>query len=195
MTNNVQPDLSQHLSRKELLDLKNKRTALMIFQVSWIMAFVALIGANWQLRYQAASWPPPGVEKLGLLIPSLMTLGLIVSSLLVRSATRAVKSGHNEKFPRYWGAALLLGVVFVLVMALEWIVVPVTGQYSNMFRLMVGFHGVHAIVIGIFMIRVYNQGRAGAYDPYHFWPVEGAAGLWHFVTVAWLLFYLVLYWI
>jgi hypothetical protein len=27
----------------------------------------------------------------------------------------------------------------------------------------------------------------------HFWPVEAAANLWYFVTVAWLLFFVVLY--
>lgn len=191
----MQQDLSQHLSRKELQDLKNKRTGLAIFQFSWIMAFVALIAVNWQLRYQSASWPPPGVDKLGVVIPSLMTLALIVSSLLVRRATRAVKAGEQGVFINRWGLALLLGVAFVVVMAWEWITVPVSGQYSTLFRLMVGFHGVHALVIGAFMAVVYRNGRTGAYDPYHFWPIEGAAGLWHFVTVAWLLFYIVLYWL
>lgn len=191
----MQQDLSQHLSRKELQDLKNKRTGLAIFQFSWIMAFVALIAVNWQLRYQSTSWPPPGVDKLGVFIPSLMTLALIVSSLLVRRATRAVRAGEQHVFISRWGLALLLGVAFVVVMAWEWITVPVSGQYSNLFRLMVGFHGVHALVIGAFMAVVYRNGRAGVYDPYHFWPVEGAAGLWHFVTVAWLLFYIVLYWL
>jgi cytochrome c oxidase subunit 3 len=193
MAKNMQQDLTQHLSRKELQDLKNKRTALAIFQFSWIMAFVSLIAANWQLRYQAASWPPPGVEKLGVVIPTLMTLVLIVSSLLVRSATRSVKAGKPERFNNRWGLALLLGIIFIVVMAWEWVAVPVSGQYSNLFRLMVGFHGVHALVIGAFMVVVYRNGRAGAYDTYHFWPVEGAAGLWHFVTVAWVLFYSVLY--
>ncbi|MCB9449882.1 MAG: heme-copper oxidase subunit III [Anaerolineaceae bacterium] len=189
----MQQDLSQHLSRKELQDLKNKRTGLAIFQFSWIMAFVALIAANWQLRYQFTTWPPPGVEKFGIGIPTLVTLLLIVSSLLVRSATRAVKRGDHGIFESRWGLSLILGVIFVVVMAWEWVIVPVSGQYSNLFRLMVGFHGVHALVIGAFMVVVYRNGRAGAYDEYHFWPVEGAAGLWHFVTVAWVLFYLVLY--
>jgi heme/copper-type cytochrome/quinol oxidase subunit 3 len=78
-----------------------------------------------------------------------------------------------------------------VVMAIEWITVPPSGQYSDVFRVMVGFHGVHALVIGGFLVNVYRHGER--YNPLHFWPVEAAANLWYFVTVAWLLFFVVLY--
>jgi heme/copper-type cytochrome/quinol oxidase subunit 3 len=78
-------------------------------------------------------------------------------------------------------------------MALEWVTVPFSGQYSNVFRVMIGFHGVHALVIGLILWRVYHGGQAGQYDATHYWPVEGGAGLWYFVTIAWLLFFVVLY--
>ncbi len=179
------------LTAKELLDLRNKRTGLAIFQVSWIMVFVALIVANLQLRNGAPTWPPPGVDQLNPIIPTLMTLGLILSSILVRRGTRAVKNGQTETFISAWRIAIGLGVLFIIVMAFEWAVVPYSVQYSNLFRLMVGFHGVHALVIGIFLVNVYRNREH--YDSVHFWPVEAAAGLWYFVTIAWLLFYTVLY--
>jgi cytochrome c oxidase subunit 3 len=179
------------LSPKEIQDLRNKRTGLAIFQVSWIMVFVALIFVNIQLRNTAPTWPPPGVDQLNPAIPTLMTLALIASSILVRRGVRAVKNGTAERFVPAWRLAILLGVVFVVVMAVEWITVPYSGQYSNLFRLMVGFHGVHALVIGGFLINVYRNRHQ--YTPTHYWPVEAAAGLWYFVTIAWLMFYAVLY--
>lgn len=183
--------MEQQLTPKELQDLRNKRTGLAIFQVSWIMVFLTLILANLQLRNGAPSWPPPGVDQLNPVIPSLMTLALIISSLLVWRGIRAVKAGEHEQFLSQWRIAIGLGVLFIVVMALEWITVPASGQYSNLFRLMVGFHGIHALVIGLFLLRVYRG--SGQYDRLHYWPVEAAANLWYFVTVAWLLFFVVLY--
>jgi cytochrome c oxidase subunit 3 len=188
----MQRDLAEpQLTREELQALKNRRAGLAIFQASWIMVFVVLILVNWQLRSQAPSWPPPGVVELDPIIPTLMTIGLAASSLLVRQGTRAVKAGRTAMLRSRWRIAIALGALFVAVMAFEWAAVPYSGQYSNVFRLMVGFHGVHALAIGIFLVHVYRH--AEQYSPTHFWPVEAAAGLWHFVTIAWMMFYAVLY--
>jgi heme/copper-type cytochrome/quinol oxidase subunit 3 len=183
--------MEQGLSPQEIQDLRNKRTGLAIFQVSWIMVFVALIFVNLQLRNVAPTWPPPGVDQLHPAIPTLMTLVLIASSLLVRRGVRALKRGDVGAFPSSWKIAIGLGLVFVVVMAAEWMLVPYSGQYSSVFRLMVGFHGVHALVIGVFLVNVYR--RREQFTPTHYWPVEAAAGLWHFVTIAWLLFFAVLF--
>ena len=62
---------------------------------------------------------------------------------------------------------------------------------------MTGFHVVHALAIMAVMLRVYRGGSRGEYSggEHAAWAVEGAAKLWYFVVVAWLLFYVVLYWI
>lgn len=191
----MQGDLTERqLTAKELLDLKNKRTGLAIFQISWIMVFVCLMVVHWWIRSQSPSWPPEGVSRLGVFVPTVMTLALIASSFTARRASRAVKTNDIETFLWNWRVTLALGILFVLVMAFEWITMPVSGQYSNLFRVLVGFHGVHALVIGAFVARVYHHGQAGAYSAANFWPVEAAAGLWYFVTIAWILFYVVLYW-
>jgi heme/copper-type cytochrome/quinol oxidase subunit 3 len=106
---------------------------------------------------------------------------------------RAVQAEQPDRFLGAWRWAIVLGLLFAAAMTYEWLAVPFSGQYSNVFRLMVGFHGVHALVIGAFLIRVYRNGRAGHYNASHYWPVEGAAGLWHFVTIAWIMFYVVLF--
>lgn len=155
------------------------------------MVFVALIFVNLQLRGGAPTWPPPGVNQLEPVIPTAMTLALIVSGFLLRRGVRAVKRDDNDTFRANWRTAIILGVIFIVVMALEWVTVPYSGQYSDLFRLMVGFHGLHALVIGIFLVRVYR--KAGDYNAVNFWPVEGGASLWYFVVIAWLLFYAVLY--
>ncbi len=181
----------RELSRQELQDLRNKRTGVTVFQISWILVFVCLIMVNLQMRANFASWPPPGVAPLDALLPTLATLGLLASALLTRGGLRAIQSENRANFQSLWGIALALGVVFVGIMAFEWVTIPPSGQYSTLFRVMVAYHAVHALVIGYIMIRVYRN--AAAYDAVHNWAVEAATKLWYFVVIAWIMFYLVLY--
>ena len=163
-----------------------------IFQISWIMTFVCLIVVNFWIRGNSTTWPPEGtqVEKL---IPTLMTLVLIASSFFIRRGVRALKGDDIQTFAINWRNGLLLGGVFAIVMAVEFVAAPGSGQFLSIYRLMIGFHHIHALVIGYYMIRVYQNAKRGAYTSTDFWPVEGGTSLWDFVTVAWVLFYVVLY--
>ena len=188
----TQQVLEQKLSRQEQQTLRNRRTGLAVFQISWIMAFICLIIVNYWMRGTNPIWPPDGVvvEKL---IPTLMTLTLIGSSFFIRRGARALKADNIEAFAANWRYGLALGGVFAVAMAFEFISAPGSGQFLSVFRLMIGFHHLHAIVIGYYLIRVYQNGKRGVYSSTDFWPVEGGTSLWDFVTVAWILFYLVLY--
>ena len=191
----MQSDLAeQKLSRAEMQDLRNKRTGLAIFQISWILVFVCLVVVNWQLRWSQPSWPPPGVAMPPIALPSLGTLGLLASVWLVRRSVRFIKADDQAAFLKNWRIALALGTVFVVIMIYEWFAIPYSGIYSDVYRMMTGFHGVHALAIGAFMGMIDRGARDGHYGSGNFWPVEGTAGLWYFVVVAWMLFYVVLYW-
>ena len=191
----MQQDVAQQRSRDEDLDLKNKRTGLTIFQISWIMAFISLIVVNWQLRFQYRTWPPPEAQVMDPVLPTIATVGLLISTFFARRALHAIKAGRLQRFLLGWRVAIGLGIAFIAVMAFEWINASVATQYGVLFRLMTAFHGFHAFVIGAIMIIVHRKGQRGNYGAENFWAVEGAAKLWYFVTVAWILFYIVLYWI
>ena len=190
----MQRDLLEHKpTRKEIQDLRNKRTGLLIFQLSWILVFVCLVVVNWQLRITSPSWPPAGVEPISPVLPTLATVALAASTFLVRRAVQAMKADDARAFLSRWWLALVMGAVFVGLMLYEWATIPYSQVYSDVFRMMTGFHVVHAVAIGLFMYGVGRNAHAGAYHSGNFWPVEGAAGLWYFVLVAWLLFYAALY--
>lgn len=188
-----QEALEQGLSRDELMALKNKRTGVTIFQISWILVFVCLIVVNLQLRSNFPSWPPAGVAELSIALPTMATVGLLVSAVLARRGLQAMRAGEIASFLRNWRVAVTLGAGFVLIMAYEWLSVQFSGQYSNVFRVMTAFHGFHALVIGWIMLVVYKNAHAGLYDATRHWAVEAAAKMWYFVVVAWIMFYTVLY--
>jgi heme/copper-type cytochrome/quinol oxidase subunit 3 len=194
----MQRDLVAKRKREEELALKNKRTGMTIFQISWIMAFVCLIFVNWQLRYQYASWPPPGIEPMNPLLPTIATVALLASVYFARAGLRAISIDVVDGLLRQWPRAIGLGATFFAIMVFEFMTISPAAletQYGVVFRLMTGFHGLHALVIGLMMIYVYRNARAGLYTAAEFWTVEGTAKLWYFVAVAWILFYIVLYWI
>jgi heme/copper-type cytochrome/quinol oxidase subunit 3 len=186
--------MEQSLSREELQALRNKRTGVTVFQISWIMVFVCLIVVNLQIRSNFPTWPPAGVAPLEWVLPTIATLGLIASTWFARGALKALEADRLESFLGQWRVTLILAVAFVAIMAFEWITVPESGQYSTLFRVMTAFHGLHALVIGVIMFRVYRTAQAGGYtDANQMWVVEAGAKLWYFVTIAWLMFFTVLY--
>lgn len=188
------------LDRDAEMRLKNNRLGMSIFQASWIMVFFAMIVVNWQLRFSYAQWPPEGVKPFDPLMPSIATLALLLSTALIRRGWQRLLSGQLEGFLLGWRAAMALGLVFVIIILNEFAAVSeaaLATQYGVTLRLMTGFHVVHALAIMAIMLWVYRQGGARAYSggPHDSWAVEGTAKLWYFVTVAWILFYVVLYWI
>lgn len=191
----MEKTLESALTRDELLALRNKRLGMTLFQLSWILVFVCLVVVNLQLRSSFPAWPPEGVAKLGLGLPTLATAALLLSAVLVRRALHAVPQNALAAFYPQWLAAIGLGAAFVAMMAVEWFSASLDSQYGAVFRVMTGFHAFHALVVGLYLVNVYQQVRAGRVDALHFWTVEAGAKLWYFVVAAWILFYVVLYWI
>lgn len=182
------------------LRLKNNRLGMTIFQISWIMVFLAMIIVNWQLRFSYSEWPPAGVAPFDPLGPSAATLALLLSSLLVKRGLQALRAGRIGGFLLDWRGAMVFGFTFMAVIVYEFASVSdaaLATQYGITMRLMTGFHFVHALAIMAIMAHVIRSGAAGRYngDEHESWAVEGAAKLWYFVTLAWILFYVVLYWI
>lgn len=180
--------------------LKNNRLGMTIFQISWIMVFLALIIVNWQLRFSYTEWPPAGVAPFDPLLPSAATLALLLSSYLVKRGLGALRAQSLSGFLVHWRGAMAFGVAFMAIIVYEFASVSdaaMATQYGVTMRLMTGFHFLHALAILAIVVRVYRSAAAGRYsgDEHDSWAVEGSAKLWHFVTVAWLLFYVVLYWI
>lgn len=180
--------------------LKNNRLGMTIFQISWIMVFLALIVVNWQLRFSYSEWPPDGVAPFDPLLPTVATVALLLSSFLVKRGLDALRAQNPSGFLMCWRGAMALGVAFMAIIVYEFAAVSdaaMATQYGITMRLMTGFHVLHALAILAIILRVYRSGAAGRYsgDAHDSWPVEGGAKLWYFVTVAWIMFYVVLYWI
>lgn len=183
----------QRAEREADLRLRNNRLGLWVFQISWIMVFVALIVINWQMRF-SPDWMAEDGQRPDALLPTIATLALFASTFFARNGWKAIQQGAKQAFLTQWLLAIGLGVVFFGIMLTQFTaLIPSGEQYISVYRLMIGYHALHAFVIGAMMIQVYRYGQAGRYNADNHWAVEGATKLWYFVTVAWMMFYVVLY--
>ena len=101
MTSYVDRQPKTKLSRPSEADLrlKNNRLGMTIFQISWIMVFLAMIIVNWQLRFSYSEWPPTGVAPFDPLLPTAATLALLLSSLLVKRRIAGITQAAHRRLP------------------------------------------------------------------------------------------------
>jgi cytochrome c oxidase subunit 3 len=108
------------------LPLPNGKLAMWLFLVTEIMFFTGLIGAYIVLRQSAphrggvSLWPTPEQVHLVEWMGAVNTFVLICSSLTVVLAHWALGKGEVKKAVNYIGVTLALGVVFLVIKAVEY---------------------------------------------------------------------------
>ncbi len=127
------------------------------------------------------------------------TLLLLASSVTLRRAERALRASDQIAFLRWLCFTLLLGAVFLVNQALEYVgllrrgVTISSNLFGSTFFTVTGFHGLHVlaglIVLAIFFVlgrqRTLSERQSDAL---------GAVGYyWHFVDVVWVIVFSVIY--
>ena len=139
---------------------------MIVFLGSWAVMFGALFFTFAAVRVRSAEWPPEGLPRLPLLLPTIAT-GLLALSIVTRR-----------------GLTIALGAAFLVLQGLVWRDAWQSGlrldhgPYGAYFYLLTVFHAAHALV-GLGLL-AWVRGR----NPVLFW---------HFVGGAWLCTYLLVY--
>lgn len=188
-----QEHLERPLTRAEQMALRNKRTGMTIFQLSWILVFVCLVLVYFQMRSSTVAWPPDGAAPAGLLPGLAMSAALLVSGVLTWRGLKMAREASVEALIQPWTVVVALGAAFVVTATAQWLAVDGHNSYGMVFRVMVGYHLVHAVVVGLYLLSVLRSARAGQLSQRDLWPAEAAARLWYFVVVAWVVFFVPLY--
>ena len=109
----------------------------------------------------------------------------------------AATHGDQTRFKRNILITLALGVVFVVGVGIEWkeafVHFPPTTGFVPLFFTMTGVHAFHVINGLIALAFIYGMGRNGRYGKGSYWGGDGSVKCWHFVDVAWVYIYPVLY--
>ncbi|HHJ16048.1 MAG TPA: heme-copper oxidase subunit III [Gammaproteobacteria bacterium] len=161
--------------------------------MGWFILAEALIflpgfATYWVLRLSAESWPPPGSVDMPQLMPVIMTVVLVSSSLTIHKAEGLLEAGDVAGFRKWLAATMLLGLSFLLMSIYEWnhlfhlgFTIDVN-VFSSSFFSLTGLHGSHVFVgLGIFLA-IMIPAMSGKIN--HTFVRTGSL-YWHFVDIIW----------
>ncbi len=158
------------------------------FILAEAMIFLGIFCSYWYMRLEAPVWPPAGTPELPRLIPIIMTVLLVTSSLTFHRAEGMLHKGDQGGYRNWLLLTIVLGAGFLSLSAYEWNhlihegFTTATNVVGTVFYTVTGFHGAHVIVgLSIFLAGLPSAlaGRASM-------GFVRTAGLyWHFVDIVW----------
>ena len=155
--------------------IPNGVLGMVIFIVTEVMFFSGLISAFMIVKAgTVGGWPPVGQPRLPAEETMINTGALIVSAILLFLANQAFRKGHGRAKPLL-AASIALGAFFVAFQGAEWVAMLRQGltltssTHGSFFYLIVGVHGLHAVVALGVLAFTYVRLRRDDLSPYTFW--------------------------
>ncbi len=168
---------------------------MLLFVISEAMLFAGLISAFTIARASAVMWPPIGQPRLPLEATAVNTAALLASGVLL-AVTRKRLRRDPSKASGAMLFSVLLGAAFVFLQGSEWIGLLGEGLtlhssiLGSFFYLIIGLHGLHAIVALGVLVYAWIGLRRGTVTSNR---MAGAEIFWYFVVGLWPVLYLVVY--
>jgi cytochrome c oxidase subunit 3 len=185
--------------------ISNPVLGMLLFITSEVMFFGGLFAAYFNIRANAAQWPPVNPETgsafqlqiLPFVGPA--TILLILSSVTCQYAVWMIRRDDRTRFVRAMAVTVVLGIVFLLMQLTDYVLLGsegltlASGTYGTTYYTLTGFHGAHVFGGVIMLSVVLYRGMVGQFSSRHYDAVEGASLYWHFVDVVWILLFSLLY--
>lgn len=170
---------------------QRRRFGMWLFLASLAMLFGGCLVGFIVIRLRAPEWPPAGSPGL----PDafwLSTFLLLIISLLLVAADRAVDAGRNALLTRLLTAASAVGVAFVLSQVSGWAGLAAASRLPQNNLYLFGvyvlsfLHVLHVVGGLIPLIWVALRAKAGRYTATDHEGVTAVAMYWHFLGIVWL---------
>jgi cytochrome c oxidase subunit III len=133
------------------------------------------------------AWLPRQPPPLTLALPN--TLILLTSSIAAWSGERGIKRGARFQQLAGAAAALMLGIVFVVVQGFEWHNRSASirsSAYASLYYTVTGFHMAHVVAGLVILLMLLVWSGLGYFDRRRHAPVLIGNAYWHFVDAVWL---------
>jgi cytochrome c oxidase subunit 3 len=172
---------------------------MLLFISSEVMFFGGLFATYFSSRASfAGEWgPPPGAPELEILPIALpITIILLVSSLTMHQAVRAIRSGNSGGLRMWLAVTLGLGVLFLAGQLYDYTQLGFgvsDGVYGTVFYTLTGFHGAHVFGGAVGLLILVSRAGQGQFSARNHVAVEAVSYYWHFVDVVWVALFTTLY--
>jgi heme/copper-type cytochrome/quinol oxidase subunit 3 len=187
----------------------NAKLGIWLFLASEVMLFGGLFSAYIFLRIGAMDWPgmiagtmyKRSSDILNVPIGTFNTMVLIASSVTMVMSWASLELKNFKPYKLYMGLTILLGLVFLVVKAIEYNekfshhFYPAESTFLAIYFTLTGLHGLH--VIGGIIVNSYFWGPGSKMwktAPKQFTNRIEIAGLyWHFVDIVWIFLFPTIY--
>jgi cytochrome c oxidase subunit 3 len=170
-----------------------------MFLFSWGLSFVGIGVAYLIVWSRMAVWPPPETPPRPALSPIINTVIVLASSVTYHLATRSAEQNKPVAVRRWMLITGVLAVVFMAMQALMWAGLYAAGfrlglnVYVGMFYALTGFHALHVLAgLGTLAVLAPRAIR-GEFNARDYTSLRLTGWFWHFVTVAWVAIYILLW--
>jgi cytochrome c oxidase subunit III len=161
-----------------------------------IVVFSGFIAMYFWLKLVNPAWPPEGIDKPDLLLPTINTFVLIVSGAAMIYAKRAIGRDDQLGLKLGQGLAIVLGIVFLTIKYVEYSGYGYdwsTHAYGSITWTITGFHSAHVVSVVMKGFVVLAMGFRGMFRPDRHLAFEVSTIYWTFVVVIWLPLYFTMY--
>ena len=94
---------------------------VLVFVLSEMMFFGALISAYLIVKSGNVMWPPPDQPRLPVTLVAINTLFLIASGVMVYFSNKSLALGQEAASKKQLLLAIFLGAIFVCIQGFEWV--------------------------------------------------------------------------
>ncbi len=184
----VKKTLSKNDQGQEIISSVGMIVAL----VSFAMLFATLMMGFAMFRLTAPVWPPAGMTKPSLLLPSLSTLCIFLSSVCY------MKFEKNMADNRGLIATIVLGFIFMIIQTLLWHSLKTQGIYvsSGIFPSIIyaftWIHAAHIVAALAMLIWLYRNVQKGV-TPTTQRQAGNTGKFWHFLGIVWFIMFVTIF--
>lgn len=169
--------------------------AMIVALVSFGMLFLTLMMAFALYRFTAPVWPPAGMVKPSLLIPSISTFLIILSSIAYFSFEKKTEKGLVDKTGL--AMTLILGFAFMVSQFIFWSALKSHGIFvsSGIFAsIMYAFTWIHAAhIVGALALLSWLYLSLKNPDKMTAVKVASIGKFWHFLGIVWLIMFVTIF--
>ena len=158
-----------------------------VFVATEATLFGTLVGTYWYLRFRAVHWPPLGVPDPEVLLPVVLTLVLVSTSIPMQLAFVSARGGRLGATRLLLAVALLVQAGY-LAMQIHLFVDdlhhfwPSATAYASIYFTLIGAHHAH-VFVGILLNAWLLLRLSTGLTTYRLVGLQSTTFYWHFVNV------------
>jgi cytochrome c oxidase subunit III len=169
---------------------------MMVAIISFAMLFASLFLGFAVFRLNTPVWPPMGIKRPDLLIPSVSTILIVLSSFFLEKFSRSL-----ERLPRkiLFFVSLTLGILFIVSQFDLWNnlksqgLLASSGIFGSLIYAFTWIHVAHMVLAVSFLLFLTPSILRGDYKNKNKLKILNATKFWHFLAIVWGLMFLFLF--